>query len=90
MEGKRKRNKKGEERREKEGEKEERVEKHESVLGYLDSGSGPACLIMKKAVSMLSLNKKAYMEMRIKVDTVYILISPLKSGSFPYYIVHTK
>lgn len=39
---------------------------------------------------MLSLSKKAYMEMRIKVDRVNILISPLKSECFPYYIVLGK
>lgn len=38
----------GEGRKEKEGE-----EKHRSILGNLDSGSGPTFVIMKKAVSML-------------------------------------
>jgi hypothetical protein len=56
----RERNKKGEERRDKEGEKDERV-------GNLDSGSDLACMVMKKAVNMLSSSKKADMEMRIKV-----------------------
>lgn len=40
-------------KKEKKGEEKEGEEKHRSILGNLDSGSGPTFVIMKKAVSML-------------------------------------